>query len=318
MPLSGIALVTGGAGFIGSHIASALSKQGARVRVIDDLSTGSEENLREIGDDIDFIKASITDTSALARALENVELIFHEAAIPSVPRSVENPAETHEASVNGTFSVLLAAKEKRVRRVVYAASSSAYGDQPESPKHEGMRPDPLSPYAVAKLVGEYYCQAFTRSYGLETVCLRYFNVFGPRQDPSSQYSGVISRFIRALKLEEKPVIYGDGEQSRDFTYIANVVEANLQAAESSAAVGKVINIANGVSVTVNELLDSLKSLTNRSEVSAEYAPPRTGDVLHSLADLTLAQSALRYSPRIGLEEGLRRTLDWWKTSRFAR
>ena len=318
MPLSGVALVTGGAGFIGSHIASALSKQGARVRVIDDLSTGSEENLREIGGDIDFIKASITDTSALARALENVELIFHEAAIPSVPRSVENPAETHEASVNGTFSVLLAAKEKKVRRVVYAASSSAYGDQPESPKHEGMRPDPLSPYAVAKLVGEYYCQAFTRSYGLETVCLRYFNVFGPRQDPSSQYSGVISRFIRALELGEKPVIYGDGEQSRDFTYIANVVEANLRAAESSAAVGKVINIANGVSVTINELLDSLKRLTSRPEVAAEYAPARTGDVLHSLADLTLAQSALGYDPRIGLEEGLRRTLDWWKTSRFAR
>ncbi|HXI26329.1 MAG TPA: SDR family oxidoreductase [Pyrinomonadaceae bacterium] len=317
MPLSGVALVTGGAGFIGSHIASALSKQGARVRVIDDLSTGSEENLREIGGDIEFIKASITDTSALARALENVELIFHEAALPSVPRSVENPAETHEASVNGTFSVLLAAKEKKVRRLVYAASSSAYGDQLESPKHERMRPDPLSPYAVAKLVGEYYCQAFTRSYGLETVCLRYFNVFGPRQDPSSQYSGVISRFVRALELGEKPVIYGDGEQSRDFTYIANVVDANLRAAESSAAVGKVINIANGVGVTINELLDSLKSLTNRPEVAAEYAPARKGDVVHSLADLTLAQSALGYSPGIGLEEGLRRTLDWWKTSRFA-
>lgn len=317
MPLSGVALVTGGAGFIGSHLASALSEQGARVRVIDDLSTGSEENLREIGGDIDFIKASITDTSALARALQDVELIFHEAAIPSVPRSVENPGETHEASVNGTFSVLLAAKEKNVRRVVYAASSSAYGDQPESPKHERMRPDPLSPYAVAKLVGEYYCQAFTRSYGLETVCLRYFNVFGPRQDPSSQYSGVISRFIRALELGEKPIIYGDGEQSRDFTYIANVAEANLRAAESSAAVGKVINIANGVSVTINELLNSLKGLANKPEVAAEYAPARTGDVLHSLADLTLAQSALGYSPGIGLEEGLRRTLDWWKTSRFA-
>ena len=317
MPLSGVALVTGGAGFIGSHIASALSQQGARVRVIDDLSTGSEENLREIGSDIEFIKANITDTFALARALEDVEWVFHEAAIPSVPRSVENPAETHEASVNGTFSVLLAAKEKNIRRVVYAASSSAYGDQPESPKHERMRPDPLSPYAVAKLVGEYYCQAFTRSYGLETVCLRYFNVFGPRQDPSSQYSGVISRFIRALELGEKPVIYGDGEQSRDFTYIENVVEANLRAAESSAAVGKVINIANGLSVTINELLDTLKCLTNKTEVAAEYAPARTGDVLHSLADLTLAQSALGYSPRIGLEEGLRRTLDWWKTSRFA-
>ena len=318
MPLSGVALVTGGAGFIGSHIASALSEQGARVRVIDDLSTGSEENLREIGGDIDFIKASITDTSALAHAVNDVELIFHEAAIPSVPRSVGNPAETHEASVNGTFSVLLAAKENNVRRVVYAASSSAYGDQAESPKHERMQPNPLSPYAVAKLVGEYYCQAFTRSYGLETVCLRYFNVFGPRQDPSSQYSGVISRFIRALELGETPVIYGDGEQSRDFTYIANVVDANLRATESGAAVGKVINIANGVSVTVNELLESLKSLTNRSEVTAEYAPARTGDVLHSLADLTLAQSALGYSHRIGLEEGLRRTLDWWKTSRFAR
>jgi nucleoside-diphosphate-sugar epimerase len=318
MPLSGVALVTGGAGFIGSHIASALSEQGARVRVIDDLSTGSEENLREIAGDIDFIKASITDTSALARALEDVELIFHEAAIPSVPRSVENPAETHEASVNGTFSVLLAAKQKNVRRVVYAASSSAYGDQSESPKHERMRPEPLSPYAVAKLVGEYYCQAFTRSYGLETVCLRYFNVFGPRQDPSSQYSGVISRFIRALELGEKPVIYGDGNQSRDFTYIANVVDANLRAAESGAAVGKVINIANGLSVTINELLDSLKSLTNKPDVAAEYTSARTGDVLHSLADLTLAQSALGYSPSVGLEEGLRRTLDWWKTSRFAR
>lgn len=317
MPLSGVALVTGGAGFIGSHIASALSEQGARVRVIDDLSTGSEENLREIAGDIEFIKASITDTSALARALEDVELIFHEAAIPSVPRSVENPAETHEASVNGTFSVLLAAKEKNVRRVVYAASSSAYGDQPESPKHERMRPEPLSPYAVAKLVGEYYCQAFTRSYGLETVCLRYFNVFGPRQDPSSQYSGVISRFIRALELAEKPTIYGDGEQSRDFTYIANVVDANLRAAESRAAVGKVINIANGLSVTINELLDSLKSLTNKPDVAAEYVSARTGDVLHSLADLTLAQSTLGYRPSIGLEEGLRRTLDWWKTSRFA-
>src|SRR5256714_11906473 len=293
MPLSGVALVTGGAGFIGSHIASALSKQGARVRVIDDLQTGSKENLREIGGDIEFIKASITDTAALARALEDVELIFHEAAIPSVPRSVENPIETHEASVNGTFSVLLAAKEKSVRRVVYAASSSAYGDQPESPKHEGMRPEPLSPYAVAKLVGEYYCQAFTRSYGLETVCLRYFNVFGPRQDPSSQYSGVISRFIRALELEEKPVIYGDGEQSRDFTYIANVVEANLRAAESSPAVGKVINIANGVSVTINELLDSLKGLTNKREVAAEYAAARTGDVLHSLADLKIGRASCR-------------------------
>ena len=317
MSLSGVVLVTGGAGFIGSHIAAALSEQGARVRIIDNLSTGSEANLNEIGGDIDFIKATITDPSSLTRALHDVELVFHEAAIPSVPRSVERPVETHEASVNGTFSLLLAAREAKVRRIVYAASSSAYGDQLESPKHERMRPDPLSPYAVAKLVGEYYCQAFTRSYGLETVCLRYFNVFGPRQDPSSQYSGVISRFIRALDLGETPVIYGDGEQSRDFTYVANVVNANLRAAESTDAVGKVINVGNGMSVSVNHLLDTLKKLTSKTEVRAQYEPPRIGDVRDSLADLSLARSALGYTPIVGLEDGLRRTLNWWKTSRFA-
>ncbi len=224
MPLSGIVLVTGGAGFIGSHIAAALIERGARVRVIDDLSTGHRENLADIGSDIDFIHASIADAKALNRALDGVELVFHEAAIPSVPRSVEKPVETHEASLNATFSLLLAAQERKVRRVIYAASSSAYGDQPELPKREDMRPDPLSPYAVAKLVGEYYCQVFTRVYGLETVSLRYFNVFGPRQDPGSQYSGVISRFISALLDGDQPVIYGDGEQSRDFTYIQNVVD----------------------------------------------------------------------------------------------
>jgi nucleoside-diphosphate-sugar epimerase len=238
MSLSGIALVTGGAGFIGSHLTSALLASGARVRVIDNLSTGYRENLDDIGGDVDFVNASITDQKSLTRALEDVELVFHEAAIPSVPRSVNSPLETHEASVNGTFSLLLAARDRRVRRVVYAASSSAYGDQPESPKRESMRPDPLSPYAVAKLVGEYYCQVFTRSYGLETVSLRYFNVFGPRQDPGSEYSGVISRFVRALQAGERPVIYGDGEQSRDFTYISNVVDANLRAGESSAASGR--------------------------------------------------------------------------------
>src|SRR6266850_2591014 len=199
MALSGIALVTGGAGFIGSHIAAALVSGGARVRVIDDLSTGHRENVAEVGGDIDFIRASLTDQQALTRALEDVELVFHEAAIPSVPRSVEKPTETHEASVNATFSLLLAARDQKVRRLVYAASSSVYGDQPESPKRETMRPDPLSPYAVAKLVGEYYCQVFARTYGLETVSLRYFNVFGPRQDPGSQYSGVISRFVSALQ-----------------------------------------------------------------------------------------------------------------------
>jgi UDP-glucose 4-epimerase len=318
MPLSGIALVTGGAGFIGSHIARSLIEQGARVRIIDNLSTGYEANLNEIGSGLDFINASIADPNALKSALQDVELIFHEAAIPSVPKSVAQPRETHEASVNGTFSLLLAARDAKVRRLVYAASSSVYGDQRESPKHESMRPDPLSPYAVAKLVGEYYCQVFTRTYGLETVCLRYFNVFGPRQDPSSPYSGVISRFIRALESGEPPVIYGDGEQTRDFTYVANAVDANLRAAQAAGASGRVFNIANGQSVSINEVLEVLKRLTGRTDVSAEYADPRVGDVRDSLADLGAARSVLEYSPQIGLEEGLQLTLDWWKTSRFSR
>ena len=316
MALSGIALVTGGAGFIGSHIAAALVGQGARVRMIDDLSTGHRENIGEIGGEVDFVQASLCDDKKLVSALENVELVFHEAAIPSVPRSVEKPAETHEASVNATFSLLLAARDKRVRRVIYAASSSAYGDQPQSPKREDMRPDPLSPYAVAKLVGEYYCQVFSRVYGLETVSLRYFNVFGPRQDPSSQYSGVISRFISALLNGERPTIYGDGEQARDFTYVSNVVDANLRAAESVPAVGRVINIANGQSVTINHVLELLKEVTGRTDVKAEYAPPRTGDIRDSLADLSLARSLLGYNPSVGLEDGMRLTLDWWKTSRY--
>ncbi|MEA2176449.1 MAG: UDP-glucose 4-epimerase, partial [Blastocatellia bacterium] len=246
MPLSGIVLVTGGAGFIGSHLAARMAADGARVRVIDDLSTGHRENLEEIGGDVDFVEASLADEAATRRALEDVELVFHEAAIPSVPRSVENPRETHRACVEATFSLLLNARERGVRRVVYAASSSAYGDQPTLPKTEEMRPEPLSPYAVAKLVGEYYCQVFSRTYNLETVCLRYFNVFGPRQDPSSQYSGVISRFISALLGNSgPPVIFGDGEQSRDFTYISNVVDANLRASETTKGIGHVINIANG-------------------------------------------------------------------------
>ncbi len=307
MALSGIALVTGGAGFIGSHIAAALVGQGARVRIIDDLSTGHRENIGEIGGEVDFVQASLCDGKKLVSALENVELVFHEAAIPSVPRSVEKPVETHEASVNATFSLLLAARERRVRRVIYAASSSAYGDQPQSPKREDMRPDPLSPYAVAKLVGEYYCQVFNRVYGLETVSLRYFNVFGPRQDPSSQYAGVISRFISALLNGERPVIYGDGEQSRDFTYVSNVVDANLLAAESVAAIGRVINIASGRSVTINHVLELLKELTRRMDVKAEHVPPRTGDVRDSLADLTVARSLLGYNPGVSLEDGISRS-----------
>jgi nucleoside-diphosphate-sugar epimerase len=318
MALTGIALVTGGAGFIGSHIASGLIEAGARVRIIDDLSTGYRENIAEIGGDVDFIEATLADEAAVRKTLEDVELVFHEAAIPSVPRSVENPRQTHIASVDSTFSLLLASRDQRVRRVVYAASSSAYGDQPTLPKVETMLPDPLSPYAVAKLVGEYYCQVFTRVYGLETVSLRYFNVFGPRQDPSSQYSGVISRFISALLSDQQPVIYGDGEQSRDFTYIENVVAANLKAAETTKGIGQVINIANGERVTLNQLLDQLKELTGRTDVEADYQELRRGDVRDSLADITRAREFLDFVPQVDLQTGLKLTMDWWKHSRFAR
>jgi nucleoside-diphosphate-sugar epimerase len=318
MGLTGIALVTGGAGFIGSHLTAALLDRGARVRVIDDLSTGHRENLEEIGGEFDFVHANMADEAALRRALEDVELVFHEAAIPSVPRSVDNPRDTHRACVDATFSLLATAREKRVRRIVYAASSSAYGDQPTLPKQEQMLPDPLSPYAVAKLVGEYYAQVFTRVYGLETVSLRYFNVFGPRQDPSSQYSGVVSRFISDLLGGTRPMIYGDGEQSRDFTYIANVVDANMSAAETTKGIGQVINIANGKRITLNELLNELKSLTGKSEVVADYLPARSGDVRHSLADITRARDFLGFEPGVDLRAGLQLTIDWWKQSRFAK
>lgn len=317
MGLTGIALVTGGAGFIGSHIASSLASSGARVRIIDDLSTGYLENVEEISGDIDFVQGSVEDEAVLKRAIEGVELVFHEAAIPSVPRSVQNPRQTHVASVDATFSLLLAAKDNKVRRVVYAASSSAYGDQPTLPKVETMLPEPLSPYAVAKLVGEQYCQVFTRVYGLETVSLRYFNVFGPRQDPSSQYSGVISRFVSALLGGETPVIYGDGEQSRDFTYIDNVVDANLKAADSAKAVGQVINIANGERITLNKLLKELQELTGKNGIKADYQQPRAGDVKHSLADITRARELLGFEPKVDLRQGLSLTIDWWKSSRFA-
>ncbi|HZB45514.1 MAG TPA: SDR family oxidoreductase [Pyrinomonadaceae bacterium] len=318
MNLSGIVLVTGGAGFVGSHIAAGLAGRGARVRVIDDLSTGHRENLEEIGGDVDFVRGSLNDADDLRRALEGVELVFHEAAIPSVPRSVERPLESHRACAEGTIALLDAARAAGVRRLVYAASSSAYGDQPTLPKQEEMAPQPLSPYAAAKLAGEFYCQVWARTYGFETVALRYFNVFGPRQDPSSQYSGVISRFISALMTGERPAIYGDGEQSRDFTYVSNVVDANLRAAEAAGVAGQVVNVANGEKTTLNQLLDTLKQITGKTDVEAEYRDTRVGDVRHSLADITRARELLGYEPKVGLEEGLRKTIEWWKQSRFAK
>ena len=254
----------------------------------------------------------------MVKALEGVNIVFHQAAIPSVPRSVENPSDTHQACVNGTFNVLLKSKENKVQRVIYAASSSAYGDQEVLPKVETMSPMPLSPYAAAKLMGEYYCQVFSRVYGLETICLRYFNVFGPRQNPASMYSGVISRFIDALMSGQTPVIYGDGEQSRDFTFIANVVNANIKAANSSKGIGEVINTANSERITLNELLEVLKKITNNQDAKAIFENSRNGDVKHSQADNTRAVEWLGYEKLVGLEEGLRQTIDWWKNSRFAK
>jgi nucleoside-diphosphate-sugar epimerase len=311
-------LVTGGAGFIGSNLADELIAQGAKVTIIDNFVTGFRENLDEINGDFEFVEGDINDAGLLAKILPGVDCIFHQAALPSVPRSVENPLETHEACVNGTFNLLNAARSSGVRRVIYAASSSAYGDQPTLPKVETMRPEPLSPYAAAKLVGEYYCQVFNNVYGLETLCLRYFNVFGPRQNPSSAYSGVISRFIDALMSGSRPTIFGDGEQSRDFTFVANVVAANIAAATTEKGIGRVMNVANGERVSLNSLLDSLKTITGRTGIDAEYLAARKGDVMHSQADNTLAVECLGYKKLVGLEEGLEKTIDWWKTSRFAK
>jgi nucleoside-diphosphate-sugar epimerase len=318
MSITSKVLVTGGAGFIGSNLAEELIRQGAKVVVIDNFVTGFRDNLDEIKGDFDFVEGDLNDDDALKKAIENVEIIFHQAALPSVPRSIENPKETHNACVNATFNLLVKARENGVKRVIYAASSSAYGNQEVLPKVETMSPEPLSPYAAAKLMGEYYCKVFANVYGLETFSLRYFNVFGPRQNPSSMYSGVISRFVDALMKNETPVIYGDGETSRDFTYIANVVDANIKAAQTTKGIGEVINVANGDRVTLNELLEVLKEITGKTEVKADFQDERKGDVKHSQADNTRAKEWLGYEKLVGLEEGLQKTIGWWQSSRFAK
>jgi nucleoside-diphosphate-sugar epimerase len=317
MSITTSVLVTGGAGFIGSNLADELIRRGAKVRIIDNFVTGFRENLDEIACDFEFIEADVADANEVRKAVEGVDIVFHQAALPSVPRSIANPLETHNACVNGTFNVLSAARDAGVRRVIYAASSSAYGDQQTLPKVETMRPEPLSPYAAAKLAGELYCTVFSQVYGLETFALRYFNVFGPRQNPSSQYSGVISRFIDAFMKGGTPVIYGDGLQSRDFTYIANVVDANIKAAEAAVGIGEVMNVANGERVSLLELVEVMKKVTGRSDVTIDFQPERKGDVKHSQADNLRAKEWLGYEKIVGLEEGIKRTIDWWKSSRFA-
>jgi UDP-glucose 4-epimerase len=310
-------VVTGGAGFIGSHICDALVKRGSRVRVIDNFSSGRRRNLEHLGNAVEILEADLADREPITKALEGASVVFHEAAIPSVPRSIVEPRASHRANVEGTFNLLMAAHENRVRRVVYAASSSAYGETETLPKIENMLPQPLSPYAAGKLFGEYYSQVFTRVYGLETVALRYFNVFGPRQDPSSPYSGVISRFVTALLNGESPVIYGDGEQSRDFTFVTNVVRANLDSAESAEANGQVINVGNGQRITLNRLLAELQRILG-TKIEPRYESSRAGDVRHSLADISRAQALLGYQPQVGLEEGLKLTVEWYQERREGR
>jgi nucleoside-diphosphate-sugar epimerase len=306
-------LVTGGAGFIGSHTVDELVRRGHSVTVLDDLSAGKEGNLSGVLDKIEFIHGSICDLATVQQACRGADYVFHLAARTSVPRSVKDPLETNRVNVDGALNVLVAARDAKVRRVVYAASSSAYGETPTLPKVETMAPVPVSPYGVTKLVGEIYAQVFGHAYGLENVSLRYFNVFGPRQDPSSPYSGVLSRFIFALLSGEQPVVFGDGRQSRDFTFVEDVVSANLKACEAPGASGKAFNVGTSLRTTLNEVLKVLEKISG-SPVRATYAPARAGDILHSQADIRLAGEVLGYRPGVHFEEGLRRTWEWYRTA----
>ena len=305
-------VVTGGAGFIGSAIVRGLLREGAgKVVVIDNLLTGKEENLDEVRDAVELHRADIRHYEEIAPLIRGATVVFHDAAIPSVPRSIEDPVPSHEVNIDGTFQVLRAAHEGGAGRVVYAASSSAYGDTPVLPKVETMAPQPKSPYALQKLVGEYYASVFASCYGLETVSLRYFNVFGPRQDPSSPYSGVLSLFMKAVLERRAPTIYGDGEQSRDFTYVEDVVALNLKAAVAKGVAGKVYNGGNGGRITINRTWELLQSFAG-VKIAAVYGPPRSGDVRDSQADTTAAARDLGYAPRFTFEEGLKLTLDWYR------
>lgn len=304
-------LVTGGAGFIGSNIVDELIHRGHSVAVLDDFSSGKESNLAQAAGKIEIYKGSITELGAVQKACEGADYVIHLAARTSVPRSVKDPIESNRVNIDGTLNVLVAARDAKVKRYVFAASSSAYGETPVLPKVETMRAAPISPYGVTKYVGEMYAQVFGRVYGLENVCVRYFNVFGPRQDPSSQYSGVLSRFMLAALEGKQPVIYGDGEQSRDFTYIENVVDETLRACEGPEASGRVFNGGTGARITLNEVIKLLEKVSGRS-IQAVYDPPRNGDIRDSQADISLAGRVLGYQPKVQFEEGLRRTWEWYR------
>ncbi len=303
-------LVTGGAGFIGSALARALLARGERVRIIDDFSSGKRENLSDIADDIELFEGSILDDAVMARAATGVRVIFHEAAIPSVPKSIAEPVENHAVNATGTLKVLEAARRAGVRRVVYAASSAAYGDDPSLPKIETMVPRPISPYGATKLAGELYCQVYASAFGIETVCLRYFNVFGPRQDPQSEYAAVIPKFITRALGGEIPVIFGDGTQSRDFCFIDNVVEANLLAASAEGASGHVYNVACGTPTTLNDVVTLIGDALGRP-LTARHDPERSGDIKHSVADISAARAGLGYTAAVNFVEGLRQTISWY-------
>ncbi len=304
-------LVTGGAGFIGSHVAQRLASQGHTVRIIDNLCTGYESNLAEFKDQIEFVNADVCDSLDLLEKFEGVDCVFHLAALASVPLSVEKPAEVNRACVDATLAVLQAAQQTGVRRVVYSASSACYGDKPFSANRESDIPDPMSPYAVAKLTGEYYCRAFYKTYGLETVCLRYFNVFGPRQDPNSHYAAVIPIFISRILNGKQPVVYGDGGQSRDFTFVSNVVDANILASTNEHAAGHVFNIADGRSITLLQLLDQLRELL-KVDIEPIHDPPRVGEIRDSMADITQANRILGYIPAISFNDGLAQSIEHYR------
>ena len=306
-------LVTGGAGFIGSNTVDELVQRGHSVVVLDDLSGGKEDNLAEIRNKITIIKGSITDLETVRKAMHEAEYVLHLAARTSVPRSIKDPLDTNRINTEGTLNVLVAAKEMKVKRVVYAASSSAYGETPTLPKVETMQPEPISPYGVTKYVGELYGQAFLKCYGLETVSLRYFNIFGPRQDPSSPYSGVLAKFCTAFLEDTKPVVFGDGEQTRDFTFVDNAVLANLLACEAPNVAGKVFNVGCGRRISLNNVLAALRRFSGKA-LEANYDPPREGDIRNSQADVSQARKFLGYEPQVGFEEGLGITFDWYRDS----
>jgi len=305
-------LVTGGAGFIGSHLTTRLADLGHSVRVFDNFSTGKRSNLEHVAGTVDIFEGDLRYPEECLRACHDIDVVFHEAAIPSVPMSLENPQDSHDANVTGTFNMLRAAHQQKVKRFIYAGSSSAYGDTEESPKHEGIVPAPLSPYAVQKLAGEHYCRAFYECYGLETISLRYFNVFGPRQDPKSQYAAAIPAFVTLILRDQQPTVFGDGTQTRDFTYIDNVVHGNILAAQVKRIRGEVVNLACGVRISVNQVIFRINELLGK-DVPTNFVERRPGDILHSCADIRMARELLGFEPQIDFEEGLSRAIDYYRS-----